>query len=527
MSFTSLQFLLFFLALVICYFAVPAKYRWIALLAGSIYFYVQAGAIFLPFLAGTALITWGAALLISGKNEKLVRDLAEAGDAEEKKRLKTETKNQCRRILLAALILVLGYLVWTKFAKKAAALLTALISGAGTAPALSVIVPLGISYYTFSTVGYLLDVYWKRYAPERNFFKYLLYVIFFPHILQGPIPRYDRLGPQLTAPNRFDYTRVCFGAQLMVWGFFQKLVIADRVGVLVSAVFGDFRHQPGSLLLAATLGYALQIYTDFSGCVNISRGMSQIFGITLDENFRQPYFAQSVEEFWQRWHITLGTWFRDYLCMPVSVSGPVKKWSKAARKKYGAEAGRNVTTISALVVVWLCTGIWHGTGFNYIAWGIWQGGIIAFSTLMKKPYEKMRAFFHVKDGAAGWTLFRIARTFLLTGIIPRIFVRSPGFKASLVVFKRILTAFGKSALTDGSLLALGLTGFDYVLIACSVVILFVVSLLKEKGVSIREAVAAKPLPLRWAFYLTALYLVVIFGKYGPGYSAASFVYMDF
>lgn len=524
MTFVSFYFLIFLAATAVVYFIVPASARWIVLLVASLLFYFKAGPWFLPFMVGTALFTYAGARIISGIHEKAAADLAAATEREEKKAIRKKEKSSARRVMWMVVILVLAVLFYTKFARMAASMLSA--GASSQSPALLVIVPLGISYYTFSTIGYLLDVYWKRYKAEKNFFRYLLYVCYFPHILQGPIARYDKLGVQFSQPHYFDYQRVCFGAQLMMWGFFKKLVIADRFAPFVTNVLADYQNVSGSLLFAAIFAYAIQLYTDFSGCVDMARGMSQIFGIEIEKNFAQPYFAVSVEDFWRRWHITLGAWFRDYLYMPVSVSGFVKKFSRNMRKKFGPRAGQNTTTICALIVVWLATGLWHGTGWNYIIWGMWQGGIIILSVLLGPVYPKMLKFLHFDPDSPEFHVFRILRTFLLCGIIPRTIVKAPSLGAAKVIFRKMLTNPGLGFMRS-HIFTYGVSKMEFLIGVGGVFLLFMTSVMKERGWNIREHIAGRNICFRWAVYLVILFAVILFGKYGPGYSAASFIYADF
>lgn len=495
MQYTSFFFLLFLLVVTAVYFLFPLKVRWVVLFVASLVFYGMAGKEFLPWLLADALISYAAARQIDARDKK------------------TEKKARWT-ILSVVLVVIIGFLCLVKFAKY--------LPFVG-----SIVMPIGISYYTFAAIGYILDVYWGRYAAEKNFLKYLLFISFFPHILQGPIARYNRLGPQLAEGHRFDYTRLCYGAQLMVWGFFQKLVIADRLDMFVSRVFADYENAYGLVVVLAVFFYAIELYTDFSGCVNIARGMSQILGIELEENFRQPYFSQSVEEFWRRWHITLGNWFRDYLGMPVSMSKPVKKWSKAARKKWGAEAGRRVVTISALVVVWLCTGLWHGTGWNYMIWACWQGGIIILGVLWKERYGRWREKLYIREESKGFQLFRMVRTFILAGMIPRLVTRAPSLHAALTMFGNLFRGSGLGQLTGDNLAALGWSRVNLLIALLGICIQLGVSILKEREVSIRQTVAGWILPVRWLIYLTAFFSVVIFGIYGPGYDPRAFAYMGF
>ena len=496
MTYTSFFFFIFLLALAGLYFLLPLRWRWIALLAGSVAFYLINALSAFPYLLAEALIAYGGALLI-------------------RKKAAEDQKQTSRRLLLVVLIVIIGFLAVVKLVRF-------------IRPDSGFIMPLGLSYYTFSTVGYVLDIYWKRYEPETNFLHFLLYVSFFPHILQGPIPRFDRLGHQLFEGHRFEYRRVCFGIQLMLFGLFQKMVLADRLGIYVDAVFGNYQEQYGLPVIAAIFFYAIQIYTDFAGCVNIARGVSEIFGVYLEDNFRQPYFSTSVEEFWRRWHMTLGGFFRDYVGMPVSVSKRVKSWSKAVRKKKGAEAGRHVVSLSALAVVWLCTGLWHGTGVNYLLWALWQGGIIAIATVNKTRFQNMKAALSIPDNSRLWHAFQVLRTFLLAGIIPRIITRAPSVYAAAVMVKHSFSPLHISQLTtNAGLKPYGWNLWHLGIAIAAMLIQLTVSLLKEHGVSIREKIAGFILPARWAIYLAALFIVVLFGIYGPGYDAGNFVYMDF
>jgi D-alanyl-lipoteichoic acid acyltransferase DltB (MBOAT superfamily) len=472
-----------------------------------------------------------AALYISNQHNILENKLSEENDSTVKKQLKENSKRKCRRAVIIAIVVSLGILSYTKFTKMLIDSINDLILNFGTTDfklsSVSVIVPLGISYYTFSTIGYVLDVYWNRYEAESSFFRYLLYVLFFPHILQGPIARYNRLAPQLFEGHRFDYKRFCFGIQLMLWGFFKKLVIADRLAIFVNNVYGNWENNTGFVILIATFFYAFQFYADFSGCVDIAKGVSEIFGISLDDNFLRPYFSQSVAEYWRRWHITLGTWFKDYLYMPVSVSRIVKKLSKAAKQKWGNQAGKNVIMILSLAVVWLATGLWHGTGWTYIVWGIWHGGIIIMSTLLDGKFTEWKNKLKINQNSVVWRNFRIFRTFMLTAIIPKIVTRAGTIPVAIGIFKNIFAEFNIWVFFDQSLYGYGLDRANFWMAILSLIILLFVDLAKERGVSIRERISNVNIVCRWMIYYIALFSIIIFGIYGTGYSASSFIYMNF
>lgn len=528
MLFTEFTFLLFLVAVTAVYFICPVKYRWIVLLVASIAFYAIAGVVFLPFAILTAALSFYTAKLIHKENQNCEEKLKQLkGDKEAAKACREKSKAKCRRYMAAALVLIFMYLAYTKFGRRVVDWFSVAVGKEWIASVIPVIVPLGISYYSFSVVGYVLDVYWKRYAPEQNFFKYLLYVLYFPHILQGPIARYNKLGVQFSQEHRFDYKRVCFGIQLIMWGFFQKLVIADRLNLFVSRAFELCRWRYGPILLLAAVFYAFQLYADFAGCVNMSRGMSQIFGIELEDNFRQPYFARSVDEFWRRWHITLGAWFKDYLYLPVSMSKGVKNVSKSIKKRFGATAGKNFITIVALAAVWLCTGVWHGTGWNYIIWGAWQFSLIVSSLLLEPVYVKVKKALRINDESIEWKTFQILRTFVLVGLIPRIIVRCASLSDAKVFFYNMIVLWGKMKWGRGTLFDMGLDVTHFVIAIVGIVIMIVVSVLKERGVSIRESISRMHIVVRWTIYIVVFYSIVIFGIYGPGYDASAFAYIGF
>lgn len=532
MLFTSIEFIIFLCITVGLYFIVPLNKRWIVLFIASCIFYCIAGIKFIPFIGVTSLITYFSALFIDRKHCELDKKLEEEGcEKQQEDLLKQKCESSCKKILIAAILISLGLLSYTKFTNmiidSLQALLYILDIQLIQLTSVSIIIPLGISYYTFSSLGYLLDVYWKKYRAENNFFKYLLFVIYFPHILQGPFARYDKLAQQLIEGHRFNYERVCFGIQLMLWGYFKKLVVADRLAIFVNTVYGDWKNQAGFIITVATFFAAIQVYTDFSGCVDIARGMSQIFGIELDINFRQPYFSKSIEEYWRRWHISLGNWFKDYLYMPVFTSKFVAKLIKKAKDKYGNKAGRNVATVVPLVVVWLATGIWHGTGWGYVIWGIWNGGMIIGSTLLKKRYIVLRERLKINGKSKEWEIFQIVRTFILAAFIPKIFTLSDSISSAVGMLKNMFSEFNVWVLFDKSLYNYGLDRQDFWLAILSITLVFGASILKEKGIQIRKSIAEKNIVVRWAIYYMAIFSIIILGIYGEGYDARDFVYMQF
>ena len=387
-----------------------------------------------------------------------------------------------------------------------------------------ILVPLGISYYTFSTVGYILDVYWKRYTYEPEFLRFFLYAIYFPHIVQGPISRYNLLGQELKKELRFDSRRIVFGMELMLWGFFKKLVIADRLNIFVSAVYNGEEHA-GSIYLVAMLFDAFQIYTDFSGYTDIVRGASQIFGVELEQNFNHPFFAKTVPEYWRRWHMTLGGWFKDYVYYPCTISHFMKRINKRTKKTLSERGGRFVTVVIPVFVTWVLTGLWHGTGKTYLAWGIYYSTLITISVAFQPEFEKVTKFLKIRTDTFSWQLFRMLRTFccFMGG---RLLTSPGGLRRTLMVIKSILLHLQAWCLTDGTLFTYGLDWPQLVLIAGSVLLLWGVSMLQERA-SVRELLEEQNIVFRWAVIFAAIFSILIFGIYGLGYDAAAFIYAQY
>jgi D-alanyl-lipoteichoic acid acyltransferase DltB (MBOAT superfamily) len=525
MTFLSGNFLIFMIAAVALYFVFPLAHRWMALLAVSLVFYALSGPEKLPFLLVTTLVVYGAARWMDAVYESRAAYLAENKvDRAAKKELQKQDKKKCRRILNAALVIVLGILVYCKAGNRIAAALGSVLTE-GRLDWFKVIVPLGVSYYTFSAVGYLADVYWKRAKAEKNFFKLLLFLCYFPQILQGPIARFGHLAKQLEEGHRFDAKRVSYGLQLILWGYFKKLVIADRLVIFINTVFDNFSEFRGVVFVVATLLSGLQLYCDFSGCMDIAGGISQIFGITLEKNFDHPFFAETAAEFWRRWHITLGAWFKDYVYMPLLISPRVTKLSQNVKKKFGNRAGRAVAVVIPLGCVWLLTGLWHGTGYNYIAWGIYWGAIIILSTVFAPEIEKLTALLRINTEAPSWKVIRMVRTYLLFSF-GRLLTVPGSLHATLEVIQRTLSRHDIWSLFDGSLFGYGLDAQDFLLAGAAVLLLWMVSRAQEKG-SVRDRIAGYNLVVRWGIYYMAFFAILIFGIYGPGYDSSAFLYMGF
>jgi len=509
MSFVSMHFLLFVALAVVGYYLIPKKFQWVWLLLFSYIYYASAGIKYLFFIIFTTLTTYGAALLIDAVNQQSL----DRATAKRKKRL----------FIVLGLLLNFGMLATLKYANFGIANINSLF---GTnLDFVDFLLPLGISFYTFQSMGYLLDVYWGKCSAERNPFRFALFVSFFPQILQGPIGRFDRLATQLYSQHSFDFKRIEQGFLLILWGYFKKMVIADNAAIFVDAIFGDFQNYPG-LSIAAVLFYSIQLYADFSGGMDVVMGIASLFGITLDENFKRPYFARSITNFWHRWHITLGTWMKDYIFYPLSLSKGMNRFGKFARKHFGKTIGRTLPICIANIVVFLVVGVWHGAAWHFIAYGLYNGLIIAFSGLMMNNYRKWKKALKINDKSNAWIVFQIIRTFILVNI-SWFFDRASGMRSAAAMMKNAITHFDFNALWSfpadtpaGELVSLRLA---IIIFGC--VVLFVVSVIQERGTSIRTALASKPWLLRFIIYLLLILALPLLGQ--PPSLTGGFIYAQF
>ena len=502
------------------YYVCPLRLRWLLLLLVSYAFYAYHGLSALPFLLLTTLSTWAGALIIgrlSARGKAELKEKKASLTAQERKALKAALRRREQIVLLCTLLLNFGALATVKYASPVLAL-------AGMKP-LNLLLPLGISFYTFQSTGYLIDVYNGKTAPQRSLLRFALFVSFFPQLIQGPIGRYDQLAPQLEAPHRFDLDGIERGLLLMLWGFFKKKVIADRALPLVSGVFIAPDSYGGAMIVLAVLGYSLQQYADFSGGIDLVTGIAELFGIRLAPNFKRPYFAVSLGDFWRRWHISLGAWMRDYVFYPFALTRPVSRLAKAAKARLGAEISRALPAALGNILVFLLVGIWHGATANYVLWGLYNGLILAASALLEPAYRRFgdRHGALVKSNA--FHVVRVLRTFLIVNI-GWYFDRCARASDAFSMLARTVADFRPAQVTGELLLSLGLSGRDLFILAMATLLLFAVSLAQERGAQIRTFVLSRPLPLRWLLLLALILFTLatlVSGSAGTG----SFMYAVF
>ncbi|MBQ8518471.1 MAG: MBOAT family protein [Agathobacter sp.] len=530
MSFTSYEFILAVAAVVVIYYSIPKRFQWMFLLGASYLLYFSADPSYLIFISITTLTTYLAAKKISRLSQEKTAYLKENKttlDREAKKAYKEGVKKKQRLFLHLALLVDLGLLIGIKYTNFIIENINGIITSVSNMEPISyldIIMPLGISFYTFQTVGYLVDVYNEKYEAQNSYGKFALFVGFFPQLSQGPISRYNDLSETLYAEHKFDTKVVAFGLQRILWGYFKKLVIADRVLIGLKTLLAAPENYPGVYFFVAMMFYAIQLYADFTGGIDITIGIAETMGIKVKENFMRPYFSKNIKEYWNRWHMTMGSWFTDYIFYPISVSGFMLKLSKKARQVLGENIGKRVPVYLATILVWFTTGIWHGASWNFIVWGLANCVVILISQELSPLYVKFHNRFDV-EGKLWYKTFCVIRTILLMSAL-RMFDCYRDVTVTIKMFFSMFTTWNISALWDGSMLELGLNGTDYLIILFGVVLIFTVSMLQRRK-QVRERILALPYPARAAIWLTLFVVVLLAGAYGQGYDESSFIYNQF
>lgn len=522
MQFTSVSFLLFAALLIAVYYLIPKKGQWILLLAAGYVFYCFAGLQYVAFLVFTTLTTYLATLFMAQRLETQDAYIAEHKadlSREERKAYKAGIKRGNRVWLIGCLVINFAILAVCK-----ACLIEPIRSvvNGGTLSFLTLGLPMGMSFYMFQSMGYVADVYRGTVKAEKNVFKLALFVSFFPQLVQGPISKFSQLAPTLYEPHAFDGKRVSFGLQRMLWGFFKKMVVADRIAAAIGALKGE--EYTGVAFVILTVFYAVQIYGDFTGGIDIAIGLAETLGIVLPENFIRPYFSKNIAEYWRRWHISLGEWMKDYIFYPLSVCQPMLNLSKTARKKWG-NFGKRLPVYVASVATWLVTGIWHGFELHFVVWGMMNCFFIVLSEELVPAYEAFHQRFHFKD-KAWYGVFEMLRMFFLMNLIRAsdLFVDVGDY------FRRLFSifyTFNFEVLWNGTLLNLGLSGLDYAVLGGSIALLFGVSVYEERHGSVRERLYCAPRVLRYALIIALVFVVLLMGRYGVGYDAGNFIYNQF
>lgn len=511
MLFVSYQFIFFLLAVVVLFYCLPARLQTVLLLAASLFFYWYADKGCLCYILITVVVTYGSAVKISEHGKQL-----------HKKNVRQ------KRWLLAAICINAGLLAvfkYTNFMFYNINSLSDYFCGTRPLTYLSVALPLGISFYTFQSIGYLTDVYRGKYEADKNLLHIALFLCFFPQLVQGPISRFDELGQSLFAEKKFDKEKIYLGLQRILWGYFKKLVVADRILIAVNEIIRNPEQYQGTYVFLGALFYAIELYADFTGGIDITIGIGELFGIQFAENFRQPFFSKSIKEYWTRWHISMGTWFRDYIFYPVSVCGWMKKSTAFVKKKFGKKAGKKFPVYLSSLLVWLLTGLWHGASWNFIAWGLGNFFLIFLSEecqpLVLRFYKKFPELKQKKLFSA----FQIMRTFLLMSML-RMFDCYTSVTETFRMFCSIFFRWNPRIFLDGSLLKLGLTMADYGVILVGCIVMFTVSFCQKTG-SVRLQLRKQNAGIRFCVWYGMFLAILMFGMYGTGYDAAQFIYNQY
>lgn len=529
MSFVSYGFAVFVCVSLLCYYIVPKRFQWCVLLAASYYFYLCTGLEYIVYILATTVTSYAAARLLqhmTAEQKAYIKAHKEELSREEKKAYKASVKKKQKLVLAACLLFNFGILLFLKYGNWGIAYFNLFrLHAFGVTefvPALNLLLPLGISFYTFQTMGYVIDIFYGKYDASSHFGKYALFASFFPQIIQGPISRYDQLSEFLFREHRFSLYHIKLGFLRIMWGLFKKLVIADRIAVFVRTVSDGYQDYTGIYIVIMVFCYAMQIYGDFSGGIDVALGVAEMFGIRMTENFRTPFFAKTISEYWTRWHITLGAWFRDYIFYPLSISRPFMNLGKWVRTHINQGLGKKVPIYGAMMVVWFTTGMWHGSENRYLVWGM----LNCFFVILGTEFEPVSAWFmekyHIRVNGFWWRAFRCIRTFWLMSFL-RVFDVARDTSSAFATLKNVFVWKGFDLDT---FLGLGLTLENWAVFLIACLILLAVELLQRRG-SLRRRVLQKRGGIQWLITGALVLAVVIFGSYGFGYDANSFIYLQF
>lgn len=524
-SYTSFSFfLLFFGISALLYCIAPQKIRWIVLLLGSYFFYfVSSKGNIIPLIIITLLI-WSAGLWLDKLNQTMKAKRKAAENKEEKKQIKTKYNIFKRRVVTLGVVSVAAVLLICKYTGFFTETLNGIFSL--DIHIMKIIQPLGISFFALEAISYVADVYYGKIEAEKNPLKISLYLSFMLTVVEGPIARYGQLGTQLSTCKYNNLEDISKGYVRVVWGLFKKIVIADRAVILVSAVFDNYENYSGFAVAAAIAFYTLQLYCEFSGVMDIVCGLGNMLGINLPENFNQPFFAKSINEFWQRWHISLGSWLRDYIFYPISLSKGIKNISAKTKERFNPYYASLIPTATALFFVWFTNGFWHGAGWKYIVYGLYYYVLMMLGLFTKPLSDKLFAKLKINREGKAYGIFSVLRTVVIVNFGMLIF-RADNLKTAAIMFKSMFTDIDFSVFMIGHKNGFGLNLYDYAVIIIGFFVILAVGIIKEKGIDIREKLYSLPFALKFVVYLTMIFVIIVFGAYGEEYGVVDLIYANF
>ncbi|MCI2047803.1 MAG: hypothetical protein LKJ90_08820 [Faecalibacterium sp.] len=521
MAYNSITYLAFFLvAVYLVWCLAPARLRPFVLLAGSAVYYVSFSVKYAVYILLAIFVSWGAGRLLA-RDAAAIRVLKKDKAAPDYKAKLARLQARRHLVVTAAVLILLGLLVWRKYAGFLVQVLDSLLAllPGGLAVAVPKLAqPIGISFYSLMAISYVVDIF-RGAGKAHPLWEVALFVSFWPHIMEGPFDRCTALEATLfSRTQRPTYQNLCFGAQRMLWGMFKKVVVADRAAQYIGTVYDNSASYGGRAVMLATLLYTIQLYTEFSGAIDIAAGTAELFGIPLAENFRQPFFARSVGEFWRRWHISLGAWLREYVFQPFIMTKANLNFGKKCRKWFGAQMGRTLPVWLGLIVVWFCTGLWHGAAWLFIVYGMYYCVLQLFGeatdALLTRFCPRFSAW---RAKSRLYHAFQLLRTFALVNIGMLIF-RADDLPTA---WHLIRSMFAPSPT------AFAVPIKEFYVLALGVLLVLAVDILHEKGVHIRASLAALPLPLRWSAYAALGLSIAVFGAYGANYAPTAFIYAQF
>lgn len=481
MQLVSVGFAGFWLLTLAAYYLCP-KFQWQILLVASLGFYILYAGVLPIVLIVCAAIIWMFGYVPEGNKRKWYLKL----------------------VIFLHVLLLLFFKLYGHFGMAFGA----------------IVVPVGLSFFSLAAIGYCIDVHWERCKPEKNYAKLLLFLSFFPSIIQGPINRWDKLSGEIFKPHIFSKDMVCRGIQRFIWGLFKKLILVDRLLRITESIFECPENHSGLVLAFGVGCFAVELYADFSGYMDMVIGIGQTFGIGLPENFKRPYFSETIAEFWRRWHITLGTWFKDYVMYGFVMSPLGRKIGKSIKKR-NKQLGKLVPTLIGTMLVWGLTGLWHGTSCGYLLWGVYYGVIMCISLCMEGFWTEKKkgvAFFKGKL----YKIICILRTCFLV-FIADILICAGTWDNIKLFFKKITCEF-----KIGDYPALYAYGRgNAILILFGVCLMLVVSFVQEKYNNRVEVFLKPPFAIRWLLWYILIFVILLFGTYGAGYEAMPFMYQVF
>ena len=498
MLFNSLEFLIFLPIVLLVTFIIPKKIRYIWLLAASYYFYMCWNAEYALLILFSTVVTYLGGLGIEWCKHQ---------QWEEKKII--ATKKACVTIGVVLNVSVLCYFKYTNFLLDNIRDFFAAFQVELNIPKVDILLPVGISFFTFQALGYLVDVYRDDIYAEKNFFRYALFVSFFPQLVAGPIERSKNLLKQLTVPAKFDWENTKEGIWLMVYGYFLKVVLADRIAIFVDTVYGNYHQYKGMYLVVASLLFTFQLYCDFYGYSVIARGTAALFGYQLMDNFNAPFFSKNVAEFWRRWHISLNSWFRDYLYIPLGGN------RKGVFRKH-----------LNMLLVFGISGLWHGADWTYVIWGLLNAIYQIVGQVLMPVRDFAVKVLRLNRDSISHKAAKMVGTVLLFAF-SMIFFRAVSVREALEIIGSMVKDVNPWILFNGDLYTCGLERKNFTLMLMGICVLLFADYLKYKNIKVREKIMQQEWWFRYLFLAGSIVLIVLLGIWGTGYDETSFIYFQF